>query len=945
MKKRTCPLLGLFSLGVGLSAAEPIKIPAEFPATHPRIAIDPANSLAAVRARVQAEDAAKSALAQMKQRIAPYVERQQVDPSWAVSRLQMYWKSHATEVFLKGPFYDHAGGEPAPVPTVRFSGARDATTNYSAPALEEVQPNAEDPRGVYLINKITGKGEWVDPAKTGRALESINTSLMSMAESSAMVYWVTGDESYARFATDLFDAYMMGIYYRKLPYDLNHGHQQTIVGYTTFEVIQEGILGTLANTYDYLHDYLQARSPEKIPLYAATFKKWIDNTIANGVPFNNWDLIEARFVLSVARVLENDRDYPDGHGAQFYLDQIVNRSSLRQWSLFDLIERGFDARSAIWNECPGYSLGVVGDFAGLLTYFDETFQVDLLPHAPMIGRAVLASAEYLFPNGYVAAWGDSHYTRLSSAAARQLVWNAQRNPNREQEQLFTRFAKTIEALNRGSPRENRGRIEPPGFVARAELRLDGSIPGGDLAEFVSPTYYAAKASWFVQRNGMDPQHGLMISQNGSSGNHMHANGIAMELYGKGLVLGPASGIGTSYFQPDYAEYYSQFPAHNTVAVDGISSYPVMRSNHPFELLSCYPAPGVKSGHFDRVTFSDLSFVEPETQADQRRLMSIVRTSPTTGYYLDIFRSKRKSGGDKKHEYFYHNLGQELLLTDVAGNPLAVRPTERLAFADGDLFAYDYFWDKKSVRTDGDFRARFNLEIAGRESISMNLWMRGYPGREIFAIKAPRSRATDRGMVPPEIAELPLPTLVVQQSGEAWKRPFVAIFEPTSSTEPASIAHISSFVPEKAPADFVGVAIEGKANDRQLIFSTTEAADEIIHGDIHLRGTYAVVTERDGKLESLFLGNGRELSNAGYSIVVDAGKNTAAALSRTSAGWTFVSGSPATLILPRGLLRGKMAITFTLDGAPRRITGQESSHNGVPTLAFPLPVMPLTIFSW
>ena len=54
----------------------------------------------------------------------------------------------------------------------------------------------------------------------------------------------------------------------------------------------------------------------------------------------------------------------------------------------------------------------------------------------------------------------------------------------------------------------------------------------------------------------------------------------MELYGKGLPLGPDAGIGlTLYSGQDYLEYYSQFPAHNTVCVDGISAYPVMKSNH------------------------------------------------------------------------------------------------------------------------------------------------------------------------------------------------------------------------------------------------------------------------------------------------------------------------------------------------------------------------------
>src|SRR5206468_2600915 len=106
----------------------------------------------------------------------------------------------------------------------------------------------------------------------------------------------------------------------------------------------------------------------------------------------------------------------------------------------------------------------------------------------------------------------------------------------------------------------------------------------------------------------------------------------------------------SYFQTDYAEYYSQFPAHNTVVVDGISSYPTMKSNHPLQLKACYPQTGRIDGYFPGVTFSDVYFLEPETNADQNRLMSIIRTSDSSGYYVDIFRSKKKTGGDKHHDY-------------------------------------------------------------------------------------------------------------------------------------------------------------------------------------------------------------------------------------------------------------------------------------------------------
>ena len=105
---------------------------------------------------------------------------------------------------------------------------------------------------------------------------------------------------------------------------------------------------------------------------------------------------------------------------------------------------------------------------------------------------------------------------------------------------------------------------------------------------------------------MNPRNSLMISLNASEGNHMHANGISMELYGKGYVLAPDAGIGLYLYSGlDYLEYYSQFPSHNTVCVDGISSYPVMKSNHSFDLKSSFPVSSEPGKAFTSVTYSDV----------------------------------------------------------------------------------------------------------------------------------------------------------------------------------------------------------------------------------------------------------------------------------------------------------------------------------------------------
>ena len=79
------------------------------------------------------------------------------------------------------------------------------------------------------------------------------------------------------------------------------------------------------------------------------------------------------------------------------------------------------------------------------------------------------------------------------------------------------------------------------------------MKAGQIDDYVTPTFYAPNVSWLVQRNGMNPRHSLMVSLNGSEGNHMHANGISMELYGKGYVLGPDAGIGKTLFLSRHEE--------------------------------------------------------------------------------------------------------------------------------------------------------------------------------------------------------------------------------------------------------------------------------------------------------------------------------------------------------------------------------------------------------
>jgi hypothetical protein len=921
--------------------AQEIKIPATITPSHPRLLTN-AGEKKAWQQMVGSADWARNTYEQAKKELEEYVNRHQTDSTWIVSRLQMYWKSRSTDVFIKGGVYDHAEGQ-APVPTVRFTGTRDAVTAFGAPKLEDILPYMDDPRGLYYVNRAKpGQPlEWVEQAKTGRVIESINRRIMGMAQNAAILYWITNEEKYGKFAYDLFNTYMQGIYYRKEPYDLNHGHNQTLVGFSSFEVIHEDILNELTICYDFLHDYIKQHAPGNLSLYAGAFKKWADVIIKNGVPFNNWDLIEARFVATVALILENNNVYTDGRGCQYYLDQILNKTTVRQWSLTELIKRGYDANTGIWFESPGYSQMVIHEFMQFVKLFDRTLNFDLLEQLPILKKAVLATAQYLLPNGYSVSFGDSHYGRLSTEPAKQVVMNARKNNKPGQEEQFTRMIKMVNGEWSMMNEVQTKHVEKKDLVSLlsfSDFTLKESIPAGSLTDFVSPLFYSPNVSWLIQRSGTDLQNALAISLNGSLGNHMHANGISLELYGKGLPLAPEAGIGTSYFQPDYAEYYSKFPAHNTVVVDGISAYPEMRSNHGFKLNSCYPASGVKTGIFPYISFSDLYFLEPETNADQQRMMSIIRTSDTTGYYLDVFRSAKKQGGDKYHDYFYHNMGQGLTVTGKNDKPLDLQPVDKLAFANGDLFAYDYLYDEKSVRTANDIKATFQLKMPGRDSIFMNMWMKGAPDRELFTMKSPRSTAIDRGIVPKEISELPLPTIVARQYGEAYTKPFVAVFEPSSSAQPASIASITSFTPAKAPADFAGVIVESRNGSKETIFSTSAGKAVVNYNDYAFRGAYAVISEYSHEIKYLFLGSGRSLSKGGIALTTTA-DSASAVLCKQNNAW-YVGGSHLfTLTIPQELLPGKTTIKLTTGNKTITVVGKKKLINGKTLLTFHLPALP------
>jgi len=871
-----------------------ITFPGNISSDHPRILADK-NGQMLLQEKINSVAWAKSTFDAIKSRIDPYITQHQTDTSYMVSRLQMYWKSHYTNIYVQNDKFVRADGY-APIPTVRFAGARDWATNYSAPSYNDIIP-CSDSTLIYLFNRTTNKWEWTNPALTGQIIENINRNILSLARDAAFIYWFTGDTRYAKFSHDIFKTYMYGMYYLNPPVDL--GKTNTIIGLQTFEVIHDSHLEVISLCYDFLFDYFKNNQAE-VELYTAVLKKWAEQIIKNGNSTGNWNIFQAKFITHAALALENDSHYTDSKGMQYYLDLVFNRTSTRQGALTTSVGT-FDPLTYLWNEAPGYSMNVSSSLLDIIVLADRVTKNNLLDQLPVLKRSVPANAQYLFPFLLSSGFGDTDYVPVPASSIERLISISRQYNNAEDEDYFTRLLDMQFGISYSRP--------PSKDIYSLFQYVDAFKPlskPGHLKDFASPALFASNVNVFYQRNGFDKINGLGAAVTGKKGGHSHYNGISVEFSGKGYALGVESGRGASYWTTDHAEYNSKYPSHNTVIVNGKSA-----SGNPYTLLDHYPASQQNEGFFPNVTYSNVFMDETTTGSDQKRLTSIIRSGGTTGYFIDIFRSKQRAGGDIKHDYLYHNQGvySETSITDTTGVALSLSSSDELTSEGGQLAGYNYFTNERSVVFNKDFVTTFKFSVSGTD-IFMKMWMKGDLGRKIILAEGPKSGSFDN--FPSSIRNLTIPVIVVRQSGEAWSRPFIGVYEPYTSDEPESVRSIRYFHPPYSSSDFAGVEITGKNKGTEYIFSNANETESITFRDMKFMGSYGVVSENTAGFRYIFLGQGKHISKDEFSIH---SKDTAitAALSFENGEFFFTCDGPVTVTVPDTYPSG--TVTWTMDNYP------------------------------
>lgn len=203
MKKRI--IVTLLLAGWALTAAAQ-------PLAHPRL-IAKEGDKAALLEKIRTQPWAKDSYQYMVDNLSPYVERHKSDPQWILSRYQMNWGPgrHYTDYYAERWLIIDSMDGNAPYPTVRVAlyGRRpvnDRGNAYLAPKIEDVVPYDTASR-MLLVNPDTGEKEAMEP---WAHVEGINRTINDLALDAAIVYWLTGDEAYAKFGADILNQFARG---------------------------------------------------------------------------------------------------------------------------------------------------------------------------------------------------------------------------------------------------------------------------------------------------------------------------------------------------------------------------------------------------------------------------------------------------------------------------------------------------------------------------------------------------------------------------------------------------------------------------------------------------------------------------------------------------------------------------------------------------------------
>jgi hypothetical protein len=811
--------------------------------------------------------------------------------------------------------------------------ARAVFAAMQARVAESVAAHARDPdaflRSLPLVPHATDPARHPTFALIGGNMASTPESRRShslqrylhVGTDCAVLFYLTADERYARCAADILHTSAAAL--AQMP--RNDATEQGGIVYPGDVLYEARAVGAqLPILYDFLHGWLRGgarvhdlvtRRPVPFDFARAqqVFRAYARLVVEHGQTDSNHPVLEMPCLALNALALDDPAERAD------LLAHLTTRDTPHQDSL-QKVMRVFADAGGIWPESFQYSVGV----SARVTYLAALLRRQSPPAIPLEGFAafplsLVRLTDFRFPNGESARVGDGPRRQGQPWDALEIAYAL---ALREGDTALQRQFGAL--LNRGIAEGRYDRAKPHAYTGGADsyqgplqlLWFAPEIAGAPAAAAAPRTTDALPfAGLVLQRNlapTRDPAHALMATVSGASFVHSHASGMALELYGAGHVLGPNSGKGT-YTTDDHENHRRLFAAHNGVIVNGASRSAggwVNLGIDPVRPVALEPAIGnapVSPDHsFTLTRFTDR--LPDGATAAQERLVGIVRTSATTGYYVDVFRS-RATTAEQFHDYLYRNLGDTLTLADAAGQPLALaeaparfRPAAGTTWSRNRTYLYPGWHVFKNTRASApladDVSAHFSAAKLKPAAAAMRLWIPGAPGREYATALAPEIKEA-----PAPYDKSPAPILVIRQRGEAWTRPFAVIYEPSSSATANSVRSVMALRDGDAFAGFKIVSEVAGRRLTQLVLIPPDAEREFAdaaHG-VAFRGRYAVVTlGADATVSHLYLGEGRALSAGGIRLAATADRAVAASATLSERRLRVVASGAVSATLPPGV---------------------------------------------
>lgn len=712
---------------------------------------------------------------------------------------------------------------------------------------------------------------FIDSNNTNDTERYLQFKYLQIGVDCGVMYFLTDDQTYAQCALDILHAYIEGLLQIKPSDELSNGGWI----YPTDHLREARVIGAqIPIIYDFVAPYIESQKKAydigkksftefSVQNAQQVFLTYAKLAAEHGNVGTNWSVLEA-FSLVQNTLALNDLEL-----RKTYLDYYLTKGTDKQEALTTISER-YKNDGDVFPETSQYS-NDVANFSTRLMIILNKYNPSLKLGAKYykIPFSLDRWTSIRYPNNQIIRFGDGMRSFKTPYRYYEMAYLLGKQDGVTK--LTDKFGPLLtQGLQSGDyKRETLGERSSAIsiYYTPTELLWLDEIKEYSLENSALPrTDTFTHAGIFLQRNISSTgkaDDGLMCFVGGGHMVHGHASGMDMELYGLGRVLGVDHGH-VSY-RTDLHENYSRlFAAHNTVIVNGASQGEggwVNLGMNSTELVAMEPMPLKKAlspNHsFTRTTFLDDK--GDKAEATQERTLALIRTSPTTGYYVDVFRSK-SSLPNEYHDYLYHNVGDGLTFKNT---DLILKPDEQrfIANANG-------IWKQNSqYRNPGwhffknvassniyelDVKASFET-TQNNKKLYMNLFIAGNKNREYTKVMAPFTYEA-----PKPYEKSPTPTLVIRQKGEAWSNPFAVIYEPTFDEK--SKSGIQSVDKIQSNGIFQGFKVTSNVNNElitQYIINQPSDSNFVSKElGINFKGAFAVFTYAvNKKIQSIYIGDG------------------------------------------------------------------------------------------